>query len=75
MHQIVNKTMNSIQIQVGIKAGVLYYMEGAKVESQTIVYLLQNEAAFLEEVEQSGTDIKTKQFVMELKDKYGINKE
>lgn len=64
--------MNRIQQQDGVKAGVLYYMEDGKVESETIVYLIEQEAQLVDEINQAGIELMTKQFVIELRDKYGI---
>lgn len=64
--------MNRIQQQDDVKAGVLYYMEDGKVESETIVYLIEQEAQLVDEINQAGIELMTKPFVIELRDKYGI---
>ena len=67
--------MKRIDLEEGVKAGVLYYMEEGKVQSQTIIYSTEQEDMFIEEINQAGIELISKDFVMELKDKYGIKKQ
>ena len=71
----ISDKMNRIDLEEGVKAGVLYYMEEGKVQSQTIVYSTEQEEVLMEEINQAGIELISKDFVMGLKDKYGIKKE
>lgn len=58
-----------------IKSGLLFYIEEGVVKSEAIVYLLEQEAALMEEINQAGMALITKEFIMELKERYNIKKQ
>ena len=72
---MISDKMERIDLEEGVKAGVLYYMEEGKVESQTILYPTEQEEVLMEEINQAGIELISKDFVMGLKDKYGIKKQ
>lgn len=72
---MISDKMKRIDLEEGVKAGVLYYMEEGKVESQTIVYSTEQEEVLMEEINQAGIELISKDFVMGLKDKYEIKKQ
>jgi hypothetical protein len=70
------KTKQYIKMtEVGTKSGVLYYIEEGVVKSEVVDYLLEQEVAFMEEINQAGMELITKEFIMELKERYNIKKE
>lgn len=71
----ISDKMKRIDLEEGVKAGVLYYMEEGKVQSQTIIYSTEQEEVLMGEINQAGIEIINKDFVMRLKDKYGIKKQ
>jgi hypothetical protein len=70
------KTKQYIKMtEVGTKSGVLYYIEEGVVKSEVVDYLLEQEVAFMEEINQAGMELITKEFIMELKERYNIKKQ
>lgn len=67
--------LKRVDLEEGVKAGVLYYMEEGKVESQTMLYSTEQEEVLMQEINQAGIELISKDFVMGLKDKYGIKKQ
>ena len=63
------------RIEENIKSGLLFYIEEGVVKSEAIVYLLEQEAALMEEINQAGMELITKEFIMELKERYNIKKQ